>query len=79
MPSTSGKKYEVRRTLPFKLSDKHKKGAMEFDFMRDFGFIPEKIIIEKERGKNNMIFLNIVLTEAELKKEKEMNNGKSKN
>jgi hypothetical protein len=40
-----------------------------FNFLRDFGFIPEEIIISKVFGENNKFQLHAVLTGAEIKRE----------
>lgn len=68
------KNSEVRvRTSPaFKLKDKQGRFYVLLDLKRDFGFIPEKIIIEKMPNYNNTFVVRAILTEDEIKKENEV-------
>ena len=69
---------QVRTSRPLKLKDKPMRRQVHFNFMRDFGFIPEEILISKVYGDNNTFQLHVVLTpdqlqkEAKIKKEKEL-------
>lgn len=61
---------QVRSTREIKLKDKKDRNILALDFKTHFGFIPERMVIEKVRGRNNMIVVHAVLPEKELKKEK---------
>lgn len=75
----------VRTTPPFKLKDKESRKYQGINLKKQFGFIPEVIIIEKVQGYNNTMVVRAVLTEDEIKKEKELlkisksKDGKSSN
>lgn len=68
---TKNKDYPVKKTLPIRFSDKVGKDVIIFDFKKIFGFLPEKIILQKVLGQKNLIVLCAVLTDEELKKEEE--------
>ncbi len=67
---------QVRTTRPLKLKDKPMRRQVIFNFMRDFGFIPEEIIISKVWGENNKFQLHVVLTPDQLQKEAKLKNEK---
>jgi hypothetical protein len=72
---------EARSTKPFKLKDKPGRGGVEFNLVEVFGFIPEKIVIQKVQGANNWIVVSAILTEKALLKEKNkmIKQGKKQN
>jgi hypothetical protein len=63
---------QVRSTPPFKLKDKESRRYQGINLVKQFGFVPETIIIEKVQGYNNTIVVRAVLTKDELQKEKEI-------
>lgn len=52
-----------------KLKDKAGRGGVVFNLQKDFGFIPEKIIVQKVQGQSNTIVVSAVLTQEMLEKE----------
>lgn len=58
----------TRTTAAFKLKDRNKPFIV-VDLMQQFGFIPERIVVEKVQGKHNTMVLRGILTEEEIKKE----------
>jgi len=60
----------VRRSPEFKLKDKVNRNFIIIK-LKDFGFIPEVIIINKVFGQTNKFYVNAVLTDDEIKKENE--------
>lgn len=67
MLKKQGEGIRVRRSPEFKLKDDPRRN-LQVLHLKDFGFVPETIIIERVRG--NWFTVNAVLTENELKKEK---------
>ena len=59
----------VKSTSYFKLKDKPNRNYQPVNLMKQFGFIPEVVIIEKLRGVNNVVRLVAVLTPDEIAKE----------
>lgn len=59
----------VKNTPIFKLKDKPRRQFQGINLLKQFGFIPEVIIIEKVRGMNNGLIVRAVMTEEEIKKE----------
>lgn len=59
----------VKNTPAFKLKDRPNRQFVFINFKKQFGFIPEVIIVEKIRGKNNGLVVRAILTEAEIKSE----------
>lgn len=53
----------VKRTVPFKATKK----GVEFPLRMIFGFLPERIVIQKVPG--GRLILNAVMTKAELERE----------
>ena len=51
-------KIPVMKTPEIKFKDKPGKGGIQIIFMRDFGFIPSSIIIQKIHGRNNAIVVS---------------------
>lgn len=60
---------QVRRTGSFKLKDKENRNYQAINLIKQFGFLPEVIIIEKEQGRSNAFRVLAVLTEEEKKLE----------
>ncbi|KKR98914.1 MAG: hypothetical protein UU51_C0035G0004 [Microgenomates group bacterium GW2011_GWC1_41_20] len=59
----------VRSSAPFKLKDRPGRNFMPIHLLKNFGFVPEIIIIEKVRGESNRLIVRAVLTPEEIKKE----------
>ena len=58
----------VRSTPPFKLKDKPTRQYQGINLSKQFGFLPEVIIIEKVPGHTNTMVVRAVLTEDEKKR-----------
>lgn len=58
----------VRSTQPIKLKDQGGRHRVVFHLEKNFGFVPEIIIIEKALGKNNTIVVNAVIPQSEIDK-----------
>ena len=54
-------KVQVKSTNPIKLKDRDGKRGLKVDFMRDFGFIPDVLYIEKVYGQNNAFILSVTV------------------
>lgn len=52
-----------------KLKDKAGRGGVVFNLKKDFGFIPDRMIVQKVHGQSNTIVVSAVLTPEMLKKE----------
>jgi len=61
---------QVRNTPPFKLKDRPNRQFQILNLKKQFGFLPEIIVIEKLPRENNRIFVRAVLTDEEIKKQK---------
>ena len=61
--------YRVKSTNAFKLKDNPGRQFKVVEFKKVFGFIPEIVIVEKQRSANNWIIIRAVLTPDEIKKE----------
>jgi hypothetical protein len=59
----------VKSTPVFKLKDQKGRSWQGIHLRKQFGFIPDVIIVEKMPGQNNRIVVRAVLTEEEIKKE----------
>lgn len=59
----------IKPTPFFKLKDKKDRSYKVIKLKELYGFLPETVIIEKEKGNNNSIRFIVVLTEEEIKKE----------
>ena len=67
----------VINSPPFKLKDKAGRQFQAMNLKKQFGFIPEVIIVEKVAGHTNAFFVRAVLTEEKKKLEdKRINNSK---
>lgn len=55
---------QVKKTDPIKFKDKPGRGGVVINFMRDFGYIPEYIVIQKIRGRNNTIQVSAPLSKV---------------
>jgi len=60
---------KVQSTPPIKLKDKAGRGGIKLNLKKDFGFIPEEIIIQKVYGGNNKIVVSAIVPEMVLQKE----------
>lgn len=79
---TADKKDEdlrVRTSGIFKLKDKGQRMFQPMDLKKQFGFIPEVIVIEKIRGENNTLRVNAILTAEEMRKVRELEKKGGKN
>jgi hypothetical protein len=63
------KDIRVKSTPMFKLKDGRGRSWQGIHLIRQFGFIPEVIIIEKMPGQNNRLVVRAVLTKEEMAKE----------
>lgn len=70
---------EAKSTPPFKLKDQPGRGGVEFNLLEVFGFIPEKIVIQKVQGRNNWLVVSAIMTEKELEKEEHDKTRKENN
>lgn len=60
---------KVQSTRPIKLKDKAGRGGVQFNLKRDFGFVPEEIMIQKVAGSNNTIVVSAIVPQEVLLKE----------
>lgn len=58
----------VKSSSIFKLKDKPTRQFIVIH-LKEFGFIPETIIVEKVRGENNMVIVRAVMTPDAIKEE----------
>lgn len=65
-------KIPARMASPVVLKDKQGRGGVRYDLKRVFGFLPEVVIIQKVKDKNNTFTLSAVLTDDEIKKEEKL-------
>lgn len=78
-PAKEDKGLRVRTSSQFKLKDKAGRRFMPIHLLKNFGFVPEVIIIEKVWGYSNTLVVRAVFTEDEIKKEdKAIKNKKKK-
>ncbi len=68
----------IRSTIPFKLKDKTGRQYKAFNLFKQFGFLPETVIITKVQG-NQRIFLSAVLTKEEMVKEDKLKTTHARN
>ena len=61
---------QVKSTPFFKLNKKLGKHLQAIDLRKQFGFVPERIIIERLTSRNNVVRIIAVLPDKEIKKEK---------
>lgn len=59
----------IKSTPAFKLKDKAKRSYQVINLEKQFGFLPEYIIVEKVHGMNNGLVVRGVLTDEEKAKE----------
>ena len=52
-------KIEVKFSPEFKLKDKVGRNEIGIDFMKEVGYLPDMIVIEKVKGQNNVLRLGI--------------------
>jgi hypothetical protein len=64
------KDWKIRSSPIFKLKDKERRN-MVIIHLKDFGFIPETIIVSKVRNSNNKMQVHAVLTPEEIKKQED--------
>jgi len=62
----------VKNTPPFKLKDKTGRNFQAINLRKQFGFLPEIIIIEKIPIEHDVLFVRAVLTEEEIAKEEKL-------
>lgn len=62
---------QVRSTKAIKLKDKVGRNRIVLNLKQMFEFVPEVIIIDKVLGVNNQIRVHAVLTDEEIRKERE--------
>ena len=62
---------EAKSTAEIKLKDKQGRNRVVVNLQKYFGFIPEIIIIDKILGKTNAIKIHAILTDEEIRKERE--------
>ena len=60
----------VKTSKVFKLKDRPGRNYQGVHLVKTFGFVPEIVIVEKVRGRNNALMVRAVLTKEELEKEK---------
>lgn len=63
-------KVKVETTPPFKLKSRLNRSWQAINLKKQFGFIPETIIVEKYPQGNNILVVHAVLTPEELAKRK---------
>lgn len=61
----------VKNTGVFSLKDKTSRQYQAINLKRQFGFLPEVIIINKSPGQNNRFYVSAVMTDEELQKEED--------
>ena len=71
------KNWRIRSSPIFKLKDKQNRSFIVIH-LKDFGFLPETIIVEKVPGQNNKMRVSAVLTPEEMKKDDELKIKKKK-
>lgn len=59
----------VKTTPPFKLKDRRGRSFQVINLQKQFGFLPETIVVEKIPGSNNGLIVRAILTPDEIKKE----------
>lgn len=64
--------FNVKPTPFFKLKKDKEKSFQMIDLKKQFGFLPERVIIERMVDRNNVIRLIAVLPDKLLKKEKDL-------
>lgn len=62
--------FQVKETPFFKINKKT--GWQIIDLRKQFGFLPERIVIERMTSRNNVIRIIAVVPPKEVKKEKDM-------
>lgn len=72
MSITKDDSVKVKPSPYFKLRKEKGKNFQAMTLLKQFGFIPDTIIIERMGERNNVIRILAVLTEAEKKKEKDL-------
>ena len=67
-----GTEVRVKNTPTFGLKDKHKKHYQAINLKKQFGFLPEVIIVEKMPGKKIVLVVRAVMTPEALAAEKKL-------
>lgn len=62
----------VRNTPAFKLKDRDGRRFVSIDLVKQFGFVPETIIVERIKGSKNVLIVRAVLTQEEMKRDLEI-------
>lgn len=55
---------KVRNSAVFKLKDKLDRNYVKIDLIKIFGFLPDKIIIEKIKRMNNTLIVRAIVPEG---------------
>lgn len=63
-------KVNIKATPFFKISKKPGRNFRVIDLRKQFGFLPDRIVIERLTSANNVVRINAILTEEEEKKRK---------
>lgn len=61
--------FRTKSTPFFKISKKEGRQYQAINLLKQFGFLPEAIIVERLTSRNNVVRVVAVLTEAEVKRE----------
>lgn len=72
MSTSKDQGLRVKASPYFKLKKEKNKNYQGINLLKQFGFIPENIIIERMSDRNNVVRVIAVLTDAEIKKENSM-------
>jgi hypothetical protein len=62
---------QVRSTKAIKLKDKIGRNRLTLNLKEMFGFVPEILVIDKVLGETNKIKVHAVLTDEEIRKERQ--------
>lgn len=79
MENEQNKGVQVVNSPAFKLKDRPLRQYQAINLKKQFGFIPEIIVIEKVRRYNNAFFVRAVVPEKELKKREKLQVQKETN
>lgn len=66
------KAVKVKTTPWFKLHKEEGKNIQGINLRKQFGFIPDVIVVERMKNRNNVICVHAILSEEQIKKEKAM-------
>jgi hypothetical protein len=71
-PKNEADDIRARNTPIFKLKDKQGRRFQAIHLVKQFGFVPEVIIVEKVHGMNNGLIVRAILTKEEKEREDKM-------